>query len=423
VDIKRISWIRIAMMLLIGCVTGFVLLMAVYCIPVTGVKDSRQTAEIFRHEGDRPSVILSLRGSTCDNYTDALMIAEAIFDDPQISPLDKAIYVYRRANSESATRDLADALEGGEMQWVIPYARYWHGFLVFLRPMVLLFGYADMRMLMCSIQMLAFAAIIAALVRKNKPELVVPFFALMMTLSPMGTMLSIQYFAVFVIMAAAVLVVLYQDAWLREGARYYYFFVLAGMLTSYLDFLTYPLVTLCIPLMLALYQHLDEKNLFGFVAAACVCWGIGYAGFWVLKWIAGWLLTGENMVWTALSHTRFHVSAEEVDSGSRLQTLVENVAVVCHPGYLVLYLGAAAAGIVRFVRSRCSAAALLSGGRPLFLLISLAPFVWWGITVTHSYLHDLFTYRLIIITVFGVLSWIASAHVKGRRESAEDAAS
>ena len=407
---------RILLMMAFGCIIGFSLLMAAYCVPVDNVKDAQQTADIFRQEGDRPSVIPSFRGSTSDNYTDALMIAEALFDDLQISPLEKAVHVYRRANSESATADIADYLEGKPMQWVIPYARYWHGFLVILRPLLLVFGYADIRMLMCSMQMLAYAAIVASMIVKNKKELVIPFFAVMMTLSPMGTMISMQYFASFAIMALGMLAVLHYDAWLKQGARYFYFFVLTGMLTAYMDFLTYPLVTLGMPLILAVYLHLDEDRLFWFAAAACICWGVGYAGFWGMKWMAASLFTGENMIYNALSHTKFHVSASEIDSDTRMLALTENLKVVMHPGYLLMYLGCMAACAVHAIRKKCGIRTLFSGGRPLLLLIGLAPFVWWAITVTHSYLHDLFTYRIFAIAVFAVLSWIVSVSAKRETE-------
>ena len=92
--------------------------------------------------------------------------------------------------------------------------------------------------------------------------------------------------------------------------------------------------------------------------------------------------------------------------------LTENLKVVCHPSYLLLYLGSAAACVVRIIRNGCGARALLRGGRPLLLLISLMPFGWWAVTVTHSYLHDLFTYRILAISVFGVLAWLASAPAK-----------
>lgn len=408
-NIRKIRIMRILLMMAFGCIIGFSLLMAAYCVPVDNVKDAQQTADIFRQEGDRPSVIPSFRGSTSDNYTDALMIAEALFDDPQISPLEKAVHVYRRANSESATADIADYLEGKPMQWVIPYARYWHGFLVILRPLLLVLGYADIRMLMCSIQMLAYMAIVASMITKNKKELVIPFFAVMMTLSPMGTMISMQYFASFAIMVLGMLAVLHYDAWLKQGARYFYFFVLTGMLTAYLDFLTYPLVTLGMPLLLALYHHLEEDNLFWFAAGACVCWGVGYAGFWGLKWLCASVLTGENMIYNALSHTKFHVSASEIESDSRMLALTENLKVVFHPGYLLVYLGSAAASLVHVIRRKCEIRKLISGGRPLLLLIGLLPFFWWAVTVTHSYLHDLFTYRILAITVFALLGWLASA--------------
>lgn len=408
--LREIRIWRIALLMAAGCVLGFALLTAAYCLPAEPMKQNlRKTADTFLTEGNRPQVIPTYPGSTGDGYTDALMLTEAIFDDPQISPLRKAIYVYRRAGSESASADLGDLLEGNrDMPWVISYERYWHGYLVFLRPLLLIFNYGDLRMLMCTAQVLLFALIVVLLCRRGMPELVVPFAAAVLTLSPMGTMLSLQYFSVYAVAMLGMLAVLCLDAQLCRGARYIELFVLLGMLTSYLDFLTYPLATLGLPLLLVLYRHTGGRGLLRFAAAAAAAWVVGYLGFWALKWAAGSLLAQENLFMSAVYRVGYQTSTTYIGT-NRWQVIAENLAAVCRPGYALLYTGSALACALPVLRRRGGGRRLLSGGRLLLLLVGLTPFIWWMAAANHSMDHAFFTYRLLAVTVFAVLAWLSSA--------------
>ena len=90
-NLKEIRLTRIAAMMIIGCVIGFALLAAVYCLPLDTLRDAEGTAAIFREEGNRPAAIPGYPGSTGDGYTDALMITEALFHDPAVGPLEQAV--------------------------------------------------------------------------------------------------------------------------------------------------------------------------------------------------------------------------------------------------------------------------------------------------------------------------------------------
>ena len=404
-QLKQVKLLRVAAMMIIGCVLGFELLTVVYCLPLDTVRDPEGTAAIFREEGNRPAAIPGYPGTTGDGYTDALMITEALYDDPTVSPLQQAVYVNRRAHSESASADLVRLLEGGEMQWTIKYTRYWHGFLVFLRPLLMLFSYADLRMLMCTAQMLMIGAMLVLMTKKNHTELLAPFFAACLTLSPMGTTLSLQYFSAYAIMMLGMLGVLLYDERLSRGAGYFYYFLLLGMLTCYFDFLTYPLVTVCMPLILVLYLHRDDKDLLCFAIAAGIAWCVGYLGFWAMKWVVGSLLVGEDLVYNAYHHASYQMSTADTTGGNRFEAIARNLAAVCRPGYAVLYLSCAACCL----RGRHDWRTLLHGGRWVIAAAALVPFVWWPLAASHSIVHSIFTHRLLAITVFALLTFIVSA--------------
>ena len=395
--------------MLLGSVLGFALLAAVFCLPVHGVVDAQGTADIFRAEGNRPSSVPGYIGTVGDNYTDAVMIAEAIYGPQTISPLQQSVYVYRKANSDSASRDLVDMLDGKTMQWEISYTRYWHGFLVLLRPLMMLFSYADLRVMMSMAQMLLYALVLVTLTKQHKTGLIIPFSAAILTIVPTGAILSLQYFSSYAIMMLGVLAVLCGDAWLGQKDRYAYFFLVLGMLTCYFDFLTYPLVTLFIPLLLAVYHHAHERNMLLFFVESCVMWGVGYIGFWAMKWIVGSLLVGEDLIYNAYHHARYQVSMADVETGSRWEAIAKNVAAVSHPAYALLYAGAFAACILPLAKKRGAVQALFAQGRWVMPAAGLAPFVWWLMAVSHSVVHSLFTHRLLSITVFGLLIWLISA--------------
>lgn len=413
--LEKTKLIRAALIMLIGSLLGFALLAAVFCLPVSGVMDPQGTADIFRAEGNRPVIVPGYSGTMGDNYTDAVMIAEAIYDPiaEGKSPLSQSVYVYRRANSDSASCDLADMLEGMPMQWEIPYTRYWHGFLVFLRPLLMVFSYADLRVLLCMLQMILFAVVLVTLTRQNRMKLIIPFTTVILTIAPTGTVLGLQYFSSYVLMMLGILAVLYGDEWLSRDGRYGYFFLVQGMLTSYFDFLTYPLVTLFIPLLLVVHLHAHERNPFRFFVGACILWGIGYMGFWAMKWIVGSVIVGDNLVYNAYHHARYQVSMADVVTGNRLEAIAKNLQVVAKPAYVVLYAGAFAACMVQTVRRCCDLRRMFASGRWVLGACALVPFVWWMIAVSHSVVHALFTYRLLSITVFSLMLWLISVQDDG----------
>ena len=74
-------------------------------------------------------------------------------------------------------------------------------------------------------------------------------------------------------------------------------FVLGG-LTSFIDLLVTPIVTIGLPLTVWMLKRKDYSLLdkFKIIVFASVSWAIGYAWVWGGKWVIGGLITGENIV-------------------------------------------------------------------------------------------------------------------------------
>ena len=189
----------------------------------------------------------------------------------------------------------------------------------------------------------------------------------------------------------------------------YLLFLALGIATSYFDFLTYPFVTLGVPLALMLVYNSKlrfPKQLF-YTIQYSVLWCIGYWGMWASKWILGTLLTEENMIARAIISIKYRGSSQVGSKTvSILEVLLENLFV-----YLkwptVLLIGIS--GIYLLVK-----AIKIKGISPkalmpciTYMIICLYPIVWYMISKNHSYEHTFMTYRELAITTFAGLCMLA----------------
>ena len=101
------------------------------------------------------------------------------------------------------------------------------------------------------LQLGLFLLVIVQMAEKNK-KMVFPTFLVWIFLNPVANMLSLQFNSVTTVMFCAMLFILNKQE-KHSGEDIYFwslFFVVVGAMTSYLDLLTFPLISLGIPLVL-----------------------------------------------------------------------------------------------------------------------------------------------------------------------------
>ena len=134
----------------------FVLLLAAYALPGERVRQHvYDSARTIQNEGLYPEY-LGFKLFQMDNYTDTLMLFEAASAD-ELPPLQAMMTntAYNVDNFETLADDLAWYIEKdwstGAQRTDAPalepfsYAQYWHGYLIWLRPLLLLMPYTGVR--------------------------------------------------------------------------------------------------------------------------------------------------------------------------------------------------------------------------------------------------------------------------------------
>jgi len=414
-DVKKILAI-----LFVGGIAGLFLLMLVYAFPTDRMlTNARASIEIFEREGPTPQTVAGYKATTLDNYTDAWMFRNAFYDGEE-SVLQKSLNVYYYGYHEGQVGNVCESmiayLNGTEGYYRRSYARYWHGYLVLLKPLLCFFDYGDIRGIL-KLTELSLLFCLCMLFERKKLARFLPALAVTMFcigFHEIGQ--SMQYSWVFLIAVTASIYILKKYP-AMDGKIV---FLIVGMCTSYFDFLTYPLFTLGMPLvvlLLCMSVSEEKKGAVKAVVQDSVFWGIGYFGFWSEKWILGNLLTKEDILAEALGSIIERTGQSVVDQPiGYVETVLENIGVLCKYPYVLAVLG----GIV-LIFAGMGKGSLKVSKDPMaaFLLIVAFPFIWYAAAMNHSYVHAFMTYRDLGISIFAGLCMIISLKEMSRNEQKE----
>ena len=315
-----------------------------------------------------------------------------------------------------------------------PYARYWHGYLAPLKIELLFADYYSIT-LYNGVALLALLAYVVVLMVRRGVDRYIPALLLAFGLvSPVSVSMSMSYYPCAYVVLIALAVLLKCDRRLEEKQLIGTTFMLAGMATSYLDFLTAPIVTLGFPLaMYAILLNERDGLAWKKLIFLPIYWGVGYVGMWAAKWLVGMTVLQQDVIAEALgqitTRTSTHVGnaagALETDSLTYADVIGRNLNTLAGPisskAILVVYaLASVGVVLVQLRRGRGTKSTKAALALVLVLLVaSLLPFAWSRALENHTYMHAYFTFRIFSLTVFALAS-IPFAFVQGASREVED---
>lgn len=391
---------------------------AAYMLPTGRMKSHiAESDQVFNYEGIFPQLMYGKKSSQLDNYTDGLMYATAIHPGSGHAFRDAmyvARYEYKDTNMVQALNDYANDVKSKEsLRYEIGYGRYWHGYLIVLKPLLLFFNVGEIRMLNLIMQTLFLSILLYLIIRKYGIPYTVPVIMMVLILNPVVMPLSLQFTWVYYISLLGSIIVLCMRQ-SPENDVYLFLFMILGMLTSYVDLLTYPLITLGIPLVLLLLKcrEMDSMKRILKTIAVCAIWFVGYAVMWSGKWFFAFLFGHINLMQQVTYKMSEHTSMVAAITNERI-TLWEPIArvlsVVLNKPYVFAFISLF---IGYFVWGACRRKKGVRVKKKeirdvvLYILpyvfIALLPFMWFCIFTSHTYANYWFAYRALGVTIVAV---------------------
>ena len=415
----------------------FLTLFFVSCIPSDTMKENvKSSADYFINNGGEKSFInLGYKDVCLFNFTNALMLNTAYSIDSDnpieafltakknfIPGVTQTIHTDTSKDLMSASKyyengifdgnafqtlELYDTVNKNDLYEAFEYQRYWHGYLVFLRPLLVLFDYEEIiiisqiiftgLLITCSILIykkigifqaialiLAYVSVDLFIVTKSINEIICFDLALI--------------FSIFLLLK-------------KDKSNIPLNFFIFGSLTNFLDFFTNPIVTYGIPIIIYFMLILKDtkinfKDMFFIYLKTSIAWFVGYLATWLSKWLITDIILNRGVIKNAIDQVVFRSSinpnAQNIDFGSfftKLKLYFSEGTIV----FICIFCISIVLFNLKNIRNINSKDYKNNSMNILTYFVSaLIPFVWYLVLSQHSYVHMFFTYRNLAIAVFAL---------------------
>ena len=347
--------------------------------------------------------------SRVDRYADSILLNIAYnydIDDPLRSVMISEYYYTEYQNEND---NLRDAVTKG-LEPTLQYLRYWHGPAAFVRIAHVFTNIRGMYIINAAAGVALYGVLTFILLKHRLYKGAIALWVSLIAVAIWFVPFSLEYTWVFLVAPAvsiAAVKFVLSGKWNALGAV----FLISGMVTNFLDFLTAETVTLLFPLLLTIYTAETMKpaptrpKAIGAVKL-CILWGVGYVGMWVLKWILAGAVLGEDV----MPYIGEHIVERTIEApyGEEdaiiLKALWSNIECLFPLGFgavgmiaaIVLVVAAVCVCII-FRRKGVSKANII-----IYAVVGAIPFLRFTVLMNHAYLHCFFSYRALAGTILAI---------------------
>lgn len=418
------GYASLAMALLGSVILGYLLLIAAYAIPQEWMRPQLlESIRLFdgsdgtREEMDE-TLIKGYPSTWLDNTSDGFFLQYAAYEGEE--PLYRRALLNPRYVAQEHSTPGAELIQymtqGPEEMNRVNLSRYWHGYLVVLKPLLCFFSYQDIRMLNMIVQGGLLLWLVHMMYRRGLQRYLPALGTAILALTPFVLPLNMHYSVVCILALLGMIAVLYAPR--RMGSTM--LFGLLGIATSYFDMLTYPLLSFGLPAVLWLLSNQNEggSNALRTLIRIGLAWLAGYVCMWAGKWLLVAAGASVSEALTALEAFSIRSSGEEF---GRMQTVLRNIQVLWRKPFKVLAVCAAAVLFAALIRRAVRKEALCAPVSPMLALsllgVALLPLAWYFLLPNTNHVHYFFMHRALSVTVFAGLAMLTELFVKAERKN------
>ena len=400
---------------IVSVVLGVLLLTLVFCIPTDTAKKhvcasiDRIFVDLSEESGmNLRKYIMEYR----EAFTDAIMVQNAFEKIQGKNPYEHAMWVYHLDLDENVwtpEETLKYLSEGGDSSnlFLHQYSRYWHGYLVYLKPLLLLFSWEQVLWLGAGLQVLLTVALFVTACKVKHPEVGIAVAIGLLFMKPALMLASLAMSICWLLTLAVLFLILLRHDRLEKKERYPELFLMIGIMAAYFDFLTYPVVTLGFPLCVFFLINKEEKlkRNVGRTVIYSGCWALGYVAMWASKWVLADLTLQSGTIKSAFSSILGWTEA--VGGRPRISGGFYVIALNLQEYKLWIYPVLAGVLVLLDIAVFVWAGRRASFKRALvcsvpYLLIACIPFAWYIVVQHHSGMHIAFTFRIISVAALAL---------------------
>lgn len=438
--------IKNGIIVLIKYILIFVILLGIYFAIMTltslipsGMLENnvRESSETLVQEGEKVTFDLKYKEENIFTFTDALMINTAysidnnhpiesfilarknyipgqtteFYPDGQYNLGANENYISKENGDLYQTKELYGLMHGDNIQDSYEYARYWHGYLSILRPLLLLFNYSGIRIVLAIITLISIVALITLLCKKISITSGVIYGIGLLAISIFIVTKSINEILIFIVaFISSIILLLKKNPEKNIGI----FFFVVGSVSNFIDLLTAPLVTLgitAITYFLLIQKNESKVNIKRYILdflKICISWALGYGSTWLSKWVITEIFFGRPIISQAIEQAVFRSNGPQINGMnifSLSNVFIRNMEYLSSPVAITILIIAVIYIIVMMIINRNKKIDFKENLKKClpYILIFFLPVIWYMVLKQHSYTHVNFTYRILVISIISLL--------------------
>ena len=392
-------------------------------------KNIEESYEVLKEEGMfyKVSKLFNIRS---DNSADALMINEAysidykkpylsymktrknykrnltFYELPEtVGELNTIYFEDQYKNGEDIYYDTISELGNflnGRINHFTNYGRYWHGYLIFLRPLLLIFNIKQIRYLLLFLYIILFIELIKLLYKKFDKNVSLIYSLTLICSGYFSASYLIGNSSVFLIMMISSIILLKYENKIKNVGLYIF---INGCLTSFFDYLTVPLITLCLPISIYILKLMKEKKDWKYCIKVLIknsiIWSIGYISVWIFKWVQYDLTINDSYNMLSIGFGQVFFRMKRVNEAVGIDVSYISIIIKIISKSLLYTIFSI---IILFVINKFKPIIKKLNKNVIpFLLLSFYPIIWFIILANHTILHAHFVYRHSLIFMLGIL--------------------
>ena len=392
-------------------VIGCLLLLLVSFIPQSMVQKnaSASAQQIAAHKSMIPRYINFWDWSyASDLHTDTLIVMGGYnLNNPSAVLLNP----YRSIQQEGGdiSQSFIELVDEGKPNDT-DYVRYWQGFRVIIRPLLVLLPYFQIRQVGSWVFFVLLMITIAAIAQRKGMAAAVCFALAIVLVNPAIISHSLQYLPCFILAFLAILFLIYTENYSFDRV---FVFSIFGMLTQFFDFYTAPIVVCGLPLLVWIMLD-NENNHFLTILKSTLSWLYGYASIWLVKLLMVSVFTDVNGIADGLGAFFGRIGLKEVEVIKESYNFIDAFVAawdMVTPGATgaialaaVVLLVAVSAVIIWKTKGMN---ALISSCA--YLAVAALPIIWFAAAAQPTVIHAYFQYRPLAVFFAGVFLFAAQA--------------
>lgn len=295
------------------------------------------------------------------------------------------------------------------------YSRYYHGYLAIYRPLLLFLDVTGIRVIMAVCLLVLFFGSAYLTYKKINLRFAVIFYTTLLAFGYTGMMLSLQQGPLLLVTMIYIFIMLLgiED---YSKKRFMYGIFVAACFASFFDFLTTPVLSLTLPLIIFYAYNKEHSNVFNLkiknfkecfseIVVIGIIWSLGFALTWFSKFVVTEVFCHTDAIKSGIEQILYRTGGAADNFGPMIE-----VVVIPHTLKVLIMV------CVIFVLS-CLISDKIIITKPKhkafkenvdLLLVGCVPLGWMLVTLNHTINHyDLFTYRnwmIIMMVIFYLIT-------------------